>query len=188
MYIFLSRSHHSVQHHMATAGGKAYCVTCKKEKVTFKCGGCSEEFCYKHLGDHQQELSRQFDELEVNRDVFKQSLTEYIAQTTNDQLIERIEQWKQRSITIIQQTAEETKQTLVDTQSQYFGGIEEDLNKLTDQLRQTRKDNDFNEISLRHFQNELDRLTRALEESLTISVEEDPTLFITKIFVDTSGR
>jgi len=57
---------------MATTTGKTHCVICSKEKVTFKCGGCLEEFCYKDLGDHQQELNKQFDEIEFNRDLFRQ--------------------------------------------------------------------------------------------------------------------
>ncbi|CAF1224408.1 unnamed protein product [Adineta ricciae] len=171
---------------MAAATSKTYCVTCKKEKVTFKCGGCSEDFCYQHLGDHQLELSKQFDEIEVNRDIFRQSLTEHIEQSNNDDLFEQIDRWAQRSIEIIQQTAEETKRTLIETKNQYFQELELKLSKLTEQLRQKRQENDFNEISLRNFHEELNQLTKELAESLTISIGEESTSFLSKLYVDTS--
>ncbi|UJR07958.1 hypothetical protein I4U23_012237 [Adineta vaga] len=173
---------------MATATTKTYCITCNKEKVTYKCGGCSQEFCYKHLGDHQLELSKQFDEIEVNRDLFRQALTDYIEQSDNHQLIEQIDRWVQQSITIIQQTAEQTKQILIETKTQYFQELEMKLSKLTDQLRNKRQENDFNELSLHHFQEELNQLTKELAESLTITIEEESTSFISRIFVDTSGK
>jgi hypothetical protein len=61
---------------MASGTGKARCVTCDKEKSAVRCEGCLQAFCYDHLTDHRQELSRQFDEIEVNRDLFRQTLTE----------------------------------------------------------------------------------------------------------------
>ncbi len=41
---------------MATATGKIRCTICSKEKATIKCGGCGEDFCYKHWEPHRQEL------------------------------------------------------------------------------------------------------------------------------------
>ncbi len=31
---------------MATTNGKTHCVINNKEKVTLRCGGCLQEFCY----------------------------------------------------------------------------------------------------------------------------------------------
>ncbi len=47
-----------------------------------KCGGCLQEFCFNHWGDHRQELSKHLDKIEVSRDLFRQTLTE---QTTDQQ-------------------------------------------------------------------------------------------------------
>ncbi len=49
---------------MATAIGKTPCTTCQKEKFTYKCLGCSQEFCYDDLGEHRQQMSKLFDELD----------------------------------------------------------------------------------------------------------------------------
>ncbi|CAF1550279.1 unnamed protein product, partial [Adineta steineri] len=64
---------------MATVASKARCVTCGKEKSTVRCDGCSQPFCYNHLVDHRQELNKQLDEIEVSRDLFRQTLTEQSA-------------------------------------------------------------------------------------------------------------
>ena len=61
---------------MATTPGRSRCVTCGKEKATSKCGGCLQDFCNNDFGHHRQELSQQLDEVEVNRDLFRQALTE----------------------------------------------------------------------------------------------------------------
>ena len=65
---------------MATSTGRTRCFTCNKEKATSKCAGCLKDFCYNHLGDHRQQLASQLDEIEIHRDLFRQSLNE---QTTD---------------------------------------------------------------------------------------------------------
>src|SRR5690348_2978021 len=72
---FSTYYYYNIQH-MATATGKARCVICEKEKSTLRCEGCLQTFCYNHVADHRQQLSKQFDEIEVTRDLFRQTLTE----------------------------------------------------------------------------------------------------------------
>ncbi|CAF2464797.1 unnamed protein product [Rotaria sp. Silwood2] len=74
---------------MTQALSRTVCIICGKEKAAFKCGGCSQEFCFNHLEDHKQELSKQFDEVEVNRNIFRQTFTE---QTTKPQKHPKIQQ------------------------------------------------------------------------------------------------
>ena len=63
---------------MAIATGKARCNMCSKEKSTVRCEGYLQIFCFNHLISHRQELSKQLDEIEVNRDLFRQTLNEQI--------------------------------------------------------------------------------------------------------------
>jgi hypothetical protein len=173
---------------MATAIGKARCAICGKEKSSYKCGGCSQEFCFNHLADHKQELSKQFDEIEVNRDLFRQTLTE---QTTNPQkhpLIQQIDQWERDSIKTIRQTADQARQLVFDNTAGHIAELETKFNKLTDQLRQSRQENDFNETDLDQFQDKLERLMKALVKPPNVSIRQDSTPFITRIYADvTSG-
>ena len=174
---------------MATTTGKTRCIICDKEKATSRCGGCLEDFCYKHLGTHQQQLNKQLDEIEVNRDIFRQSLTTQIEQPNNHLLIQQIDKWEQDSIKKIQQTAEEARKILLNNTNEYIQNeIEIKLNKLTNQLRETRRENDFNEINLRQFEEELKQLTKELNTPSNISIREDFTPFINKLSVNVSGK
>jgi hypothetical protein len=173
---------------MATTTGKTRCAVCSKEKATIKCGGCFEDFCYKHWELHRQALDKQLDEIEVNHDVFRQSLTQHIEQPNNEILIEQIDKWELKSIKLIQQTAEEARQLLIKNTNENIRQIEIKLNKLTDQLRKSRDEDDFNEINLRQFQEELERLTKELIKPPNITIREDSTSFINKISVHMSGN
>jgi hypothetical protein len=65
---------------MATSTGKALYATRDKDRSAVGCEGCLEVFYYIHLTDHCQELSQQLDEIEVNPDLFRETLNEQ----TND--------------------------------------------------------------------------------------------------------
>ena len=55
---------------MAKAIGKVPCVTCGKEKVAYKCEGCSEHFCFNHLANHRQIITKQLDQTEEKTKCF----------------------------------------------------------------------------------------------------------------------
>jgi sugar lactone lactonase YvrE len=171
---------------MSTNTGKIQCAVCDKEKATLRCGGCLREFCYNHWEPHRQELNKQFEDIEINRDSFRQTLTQHIEQPNNDRLIQQIDQWEKKSIKRIQQTAKEARQALMENTNAYFHQLEIKLNELTNQLRRSREENDFNEINLGQFERELNKLTKELSEGSKISIREDSTYFISKIFVHVS--
>jgi chromosome condensin MukBEF ATPase and DNA-binding subunit MukB len=172
---------------MATATGKTRCVICTKEKATMRCGGCFEEYCFNHMTDHRQQLNIQLDEIEINRDLFRQSLTQQIEQPNNQTLIQQINQWELKSIKTIQQTAEEARQLVLKSSNKYHHQLEVKLDELTSQIRESRHENDFNEINLRQFQEELDILTKQLTKPSIISIREDSTSFISRISVHVSS-
>jgi hypothetical protein len=172
---------------MATATGKTRCVICSKEKATMRCGGCFEEYCFNHMTDHRQKLNTQLDQIEINRDLFRQSLTQQIEQPNNQILIQQINQWEIKSIKVIQQTAEETRQIILNNSNEYHHRLEVKLNELTNEIRESRHENDFNEINLRQFQEKMDRLTAELTKPTSISIREDSTSLINKVSVHVSG-
>jgi hypothetical protein len=168
---------------MAAANGKIRCVICNKRKSTLKCRGCSKDFCYTHWDTHRQKLKIKLAEIENNKETFKQSFNQYIQQPNNNTLMQQINQWEQNSIKKIQQIAEEARQVAVKNTNEYIHQIEIKLHRLTDQLRESRKEDDFNEINLRQYQEEINRLTKELTKPLNISIQEDSTSFINKISV-----
>jgi hypothetical protein len=173
---------------MATATWKTRCIICNKKKSTLKCGGCLRNFCYNHWDIHRQKLNKQLDEIEMNRDMFRQSLTRHIRQPNENTLIQQIDQWEQNSIKKIQETAEEARQVALKNINEYIHQIEIKLNKLTDQLRESRHEDDFNEIDLRQFQEKIHKLIRELAKLSTVSIRQGSTSFINKIYVHVSGN
>jgi hypothetical protein len=169
---------------MTTATGRTRCVTCGKEKATLKCGGCSQNFCFDHVSSHRQELSKELDEVEVNRDIFRQTLMEQTAKLQKHPLIQQIDEWERASINKIQQTAEEARQMLFQHTTEHIKQVEVKLNKLTDELREKREDNDFFEIDLYRWKEELTRLVEQLDKPSNIHLRHDSTPLITKISID----
>jgi chromosome segregation ATPase len=173
---------------MPTETGKRQCIICGKEKCAVKCEGCSKTFCFNHITDHRQELSGQLNEIEMNRDIFRQTLNELTNNPEKHSLTKQIDQWEEDSIKQIQQTAKECRKTLVQYTSEHIHRIEMKLAELTSQLRETRQENDFNEIDLSQFQARLTQLSEEFDKPTNVSIQQDSTSFINTISVVTSPR
>ncbi|CAF4073384.1 unnamed protein product [Rotaria sp. Silwood2] len=171
-----------------TMDSRLHCVKYRKQRATSKCAGCLQDLCYNHLTDHCEQLSKELDEIEINRNLFRQTLTEQTNHPKNDSLMEEINKWKEDSIIKIQQIAEECKQLLIQYTNKYFNQLEIDLVKLTDQLRQTRQENDFNEIDLNQLKEKLTQLKKDLDQPPKVSITQDSTCFIKKISIIRSSR
>jgi hypothetical protein len=173
---------------MAASTSRAQCVKCGKERATLKCSGCSQDFCYTHLSDHRQELSLQLDDIEVHRDVFRQTLNEQTTNPKNHPLMKQIDQWEEDSIRKIQQTAKECRQQILHNSTEHINNTEINLVKLTDQLRQARQENDFNEIDLHEFRQKLTQLVEELDKPKNISIQQNSSSLVDKICVVISSR
>ncbi len=68
---------------MATATGQALSVTCGKERIAYKCEGCSVYFCLIHLSEHHQILGKELDEIENKRNLFIEILIQQKTNTEN---------------------------------------------------------------------------------------------------------
>jgi chromosome segregation ATPase len=172
---------------MTTVGGKNNCAICGKERRTVLCDGCSKPFCYNHLNGHRQELSKELDDVEVTRDIFRQTLTEQTSEPRKHPLMEKIDEWERDSIGKIQETAEKVRQQLFQCITEHITEIEVQLNKLTDQMRASRQDNDFVETELNQWKNELHRLKEELNKSSRIVLQRDTVPLITKINIDVTN-
>jgi DNA repair exonuclease SbcCD ATPase subunit len=175
---------------MATVGGRTRCVKCGKEKATSKCGGCLQDYCYNDRERHRQELSQQLDEVEVNRDLVRQTLTEQTTKSQKHSWIQTIDQWERDSIDIVRQAAEEARQLLFQHITRYdINEMEMKLNKLTNQLRQSREENDFIETDLDQWKEELKQLSNELAKQSNITLRQESKPLVTKIYVDVpSGK
>ncbi|CAF1421653.1 unnamed protein product [Adineta steineri] len=178
---------------MAMTNNKTLCFTCNKEKITFPCKGCSEEFCLIHFTEHQHILSEELNRIIDDYDQFKQKINEQTQNPLNHLLIKEINQWERDSIEIIQQKAQHCRQIVIEYLSTFFNNIEMKFNDLNEQIKQIHQENEFNEINLSYLTNELIEITEELNNSSKIYIQQDSQSFIndisiilskSKIFID----
>jgi chromosome segregation ATPase len=168
---------------MAAGTGKSRCSICGKEKRAVRCEGCLQLFCYDHLTDHRQELTKQLDLIEVNRDLFRQALNEQRNHPQLHSSFKQIDQWEEDSIDIIQQTANDCRQILIQQTTKNIHQIEIHLSKLSDHLRKIRQENDFNEIDLNQLEEKLKQLAEKLDKLSNFSIQQDSKPLIQNISV-----
>ncbi|CAF4135662.1 unnamed protein product [Rotaria sordida] len=172
---------------MATGTSRTRCSRCDKERRGAKCDGCSRLYCYDCLPHHRQELSKELDEIETTRNVFRQILTEQTQDPKKHSLIKQINQWEEDSIKKIKQTAHECRQLLLQHTAEHITQIEVNLAKLTDKLKTTRQENDFNEIDLNEFKSKLAQLAKELDKPPNVSIKQEDTAIINRISVVVSS-
>ncbi|CAF1155580.1 unnamed protein product [Adineta steineri] len=165
------------------ANNKTQCFTCNKDKITYSCRGCLQEFCLIHLTEHQQILNEELNHIINNYDEFKQRINEKKQNPQNDLLIKQINQWETNSIEIIKQKAQTCRETVIRSSEIFINEIEEKFNDLSEQIKQIHGENEFNEINLNYLNNQLRKITEELNNSSNISIKEDSQSFINEISI-----
>jgi uncharacterized Fe-S cluster-containing radical SAM superfamily protein len=91
---------------------KTPCATCgNKSAGIFRCEGCIQVFCRKHLNEHRDLLSHQLDEIVLEHDTLQQTILENKDKQNNQhRILKQIDKWERDSMVKIQQVAEEARQ------------------------------------------------------------------------------
>ncbi len=61
--------------------------------------------------------------------------------------------------------------------------LENQLNNLAKQMKDIRQENEFNEMDLKQFQEKLNKLKNELDKPSNVSIKQELTGFINKIFI-----
>ncbi|CAF4104651.1 unnamed protein product [Adineta steineri] len=170
------------------ANNKIQCFTCNKEKITYPCKGCSKEFCLIHLTEHRQILTDELNHITNEYNEFKQRIYEQKQNPENFSLLDQINRWERNSIEIIQQKAEDCRETLIEYLPTVVNDIEMKFNDLNEQIKQIYAENDFNEINLNYLKNQLIEITQELNNPTNISIKEDSQPFINEISIFLSKK
>jgi hypothetical protein len=172
----------------APTTGRTQCVRCGKNRCTSKCIGCLKDLCHNHLNEHREQLGQQLDEIEANRTMFQESLAEQMKKPQDNPLIQQIDIWERDSIKKIKETADTAKQSLIQQISEHYKQIDMKLNTLATQLRESREDNDFNEIVLRQYQDQLVRLRTEPINLPIVSIRKDSWSCVSDVHAKLSGK
>ena len=172
---------------MATTIGKTHCVSCGKEKIAYRCEGCSQNFCVNHLADHHRELGLRLSDVEIKRNLFQEKIAEQWNNPQKQLLVQEINQWEIDSLSLIRQTAEDAREVLAKHARENITKIEDTLTQLSRELKEARAEYDFNEWHLNQFEEKLKQLEEQLNKPSTISIQRDSSSFIYRIFVTISS-
>ena len=132
-------------------------------------------------------MGKQLDEIEDERNVFRQTLSEQIINPEKHILFKEINQWEDKSILKIKQTANDARESLLKYTNEHIQKIEIEFKKLTEQMKEIRDENDFNEINLNELKIKLNQLEKQLNQPENIKINEDSSTFINKISVTISS-
>jgi chromosome segregation ATPase len=165
-----------------------HCAKCNKKNVIAKCEGCLQEFCHNDFENHRKELDQKLDYIEANRDLLQQVLIQQITEPHKHPLMQQVDQWEQETINKVKKIAEETRKRLLNYTNRHTSTIKLELDSLTDRLKQSRQEIDFMETNLNEWNQQLIRLEEELNKPSDVKIGYDSTPFITKIYVDISGK
>jgi hypothetical protein len=140
------------------------------------------------LTDHRQGLNKQLDEIEVTRDLFRQTLIQQTIEPQKHPLILQIDKWEEDSIYKIRQAAEETRLLIVTYINEHITLLDQKLVKLTDQLRQSREEDDIIETDLQNWKEKFTQLTEQFNKPSHITIQKSTIPLINKLNIDLSGE
>ncbi len=128
-------------------------------------------------------LSQDLDEIENDHDLFREKINQQKNDPKTHLLIEKINQWEKDSITKIEQTAMECRESLMNYTKRVLIEIEDKLNNIARELNQIRQENEFNEIDLDRFRLKLNKLKEEFDQPRDISIKQQSSEFINKILI-----
>jgi hypothetical protein len=126
-----------------------------------------------HSIEHRQELGRQMDELSLGHDQFRQNLTEKMETNTNHPLLKQIDEWEQKAVNQIHQTADEIRQQLLTIICKRLKNLSTTLTNITHELSQARENNDYLERDLNEWMQKINKLKEELWGTEVIDIEQD---------------
>ena len=146
-------------------------------------------FCSTHTVQHHQAITRRLTEVEDIRDSVQTILTEQSndprvgAKSLCDQLTQTVNDWEEQSIRKIHRVAEEIRNDVVRKTTGRLSQMQLKLQQLSDELQQSRTNEDFIEHDLIAWKDKLNQLKEQLINPPTVIVREDYTKIIPNIGV-----
>ncbi|CAF3450795.1 unnamed protein product [Rotaria sp. Silwood1] len=153
---------------------KKPCIRCDKGNGTIMCYGCQQSFCIKHILSHREDLNIQMDNIGQEHDFLRRDLN----QENNNihPILTQINTWELESIVKIQIAAETARIILRKIIDRNRNQLKLMMNKIHDNLRSSRESNDFTEIELEKWTEQIRELRRLIEKPVAIDIIEDENI------------
>ncbi|CAF0951255.1 unnamed protein product [Adineta steineri] len=162
---------------------KKQCFICNQDRIPYLCVGCSKNFCIKDFVNHRIILNQELNHIIDDYKQFKQRFDEQRPDPHDISLINQIEQWKIDSIEKITQKAKECTEIVTKSSQTSYDDMVKKYNDLNEQIKQSQNEDEFNEINLNYFRNELKKMTEDLNNPPEASIQQDSQPFINGISI-----
>ncbi|CAF1476897.1 unnamed protein product [Adineta ricciae] len=162
---------------MAMANNKKQCFVCNRDKIIYPCRGCFKEFCLLHLNEHLQSLNEDFNKIINDYNQFKDEINQKQFVSSS---MKQIDQWEKNSIEIIQQTAQQYRNILIE-KGEDFDKLKRKFDEIAGKLTKVQKENEFNELDLNYFKDQLMKMKKQSENQLEMNSKENSQIFIEKL-------
>ena len=164
---------------MSSISSPNLCIKCSKGRAQTICSGCQQGLCLKHFREHRQELTHEMEGVSQQHIALHQ---DFVSPNNNQHPLSiRINNWEQRSIERIRQVANEVRQNLEEHLNTNKRKLQRSLDELTTDLRSSRDNEDYTEIELQRWLNQLKELRQQLFQPSTIEINQDGDDFLEKI-------
>ncbi|CAF1689267.1 unnamed protein product, partial [Adineta ricciae] len=154
---------------MAMANNKKQCFVCNKDKIIYPCRGCSKEFCFEDLTKHLQSLNEDFNMIINDYDQFRDEINQ---KQPVSSLMKQIDQWEKKSIELIQQTAQQYRNILIQNEEENFDKLKKKFDEITEKMKKVQKENEFNELDLNYLKDQLMEMKKQSENLLEMNSKE----------------
>jgi BMFP domain-containing protein YqiC len=129
----------------------------------FTCDGCHQSFCRKHSEEHRQELAIQMDSVGQEHDILQRDINR---EADVQPLLSRIDVWERESINKIQQVANQARADLNQLINQKKQELKTTVGRLINELQSSRESEDYTELDLKKWIDQLNELRQDLEQSI----------------------
>jgi hypothetical protein len=154
----------------ATDIQKKPCSKCNKGGGVFTCDGCEQSFCRKHSDGHRQELGVQMDNIGQEYDLLQRELNK---KAEEHSLLTRIDRWEQESVDKIHQVAKQARIDLRQLIDQNKNDLKTSMTQITHELQSSRESEDYTELDLNGWIDQLKKFRSELEKPLTPNIIND---------------
>ena len=146
-------------------------MKCSKGLAITSCAGCQQWLCLKHFNEHRDHLTQEMDSLGQQHDHLHQDLI-----SDNDHqhvTITRINKWEEKSIQTIRKVAEQARHGVHEYLQVTKNRLKISLNDIAKELQISKDDNDYTELELNKWFEQLKSLRQHLENPSTITIMND---------------
>jgi hypothetical protein len=154
---------------------KKPCSKCGSEVWVFQCDGCHASFCVKHAGDHRVELTAQLNNIQEQHNHLQHIYNQHEKRQEHP-LFSQIDVWEHDTIAKIMQTAQTARDELRKLLDELNNRMKILLNQFNNQIQTGRQTENYTEIELDQWKEQLINIKKQLETPSNIELIPDNNL------------